>query len=134
MNVDLSHGVSRLQDRAWRKESCTTRRPCFSPSPRRHTATGVPLEQRLAFFRELRHGYGRTGLCLSGGASFGFYHVGVWIELLKQGLLPKVLTGSSAGSIGGQLQLGWGGVGLEACDLGDSLPYLVAEWLAWAKV
>ncbi|GAB4820072.1 hypothetical protein N2152v2_007118 [Parachlorella kessleri] len=59
----------------------------------------VPLEQRLAFFRELRHGYGRTGLCLSGGASFGFYHVGVWIELLKQGLLPKVLTGSSAGSI-----------------------------------
>jgi TAG lipase/steryl ester hydrolase/phospholipase A2/LPA acyltransferase len=40
----------------------------------RHVA--VPLEERLAFLRELRHAHGRTGLVLSGGGSFGHFHCG----------------------------------------------------------
>lgn len=33
----------------------------------------MPLDERQAFLRELRHAYGRTGLVLSGGGSFGFW-------------------------------------------------------------
>ena len=36
---------------------------------------------------------------LSGGAALGFYHVGVVKALLNNGLLPRVLSGASAGSI-----------------------------------
>ena len=37
--------------------------------------TDLPLDDRLAFLRELRHAYGRTGLVLSGGGSLGFWWV-----------------------------------------------------------
>ncbi|PSC72827.1 Triacylglycerol lipase SDP1 [Micractinium conductrix] len=63
----------------------------------------LPLDDRLAFLRELRHAYGRTGLVLSGGGSLGFWHFGVVKGLLEAGLLPRVVSGSSAGSIGGAL-------------------------------
>ena len=36
---------------------------------------------------------------LSGGGVLGFYHLGVVKTLLEQGLLPRVISGSSAGSI-----------------------------------
>jgi len=36
--------------------------------------TELSLEERIAFLRELRHAYGRTGLVLSGGGSFGHFH------------------------------------------------------------
>jgi len=54
---------------------------------------------RLEFFTETRHSFGRTALLLSGGAKRGLYHVGVIKELMEQGLLPRVISGSSAGSI-----------------------------------
>ena len=38
-------------------------------------------------------------LSLSGGASLGFYHMGVVKALRAQGLLPRVVSGASAGSI-----------------------------------
>jgi TAG lipase/steryl ester hydrolase/phospholipase A2/LPA acyltransferase len=63
----------------------------------------MPLEHRQSFLRELRHAYGRTGLVLSGGGSFGFWHFGVVRALLQANLLPRVVSGSSAGSIGGSL-------------------------------
>lgn len=135
----------------------------------------MPLEERQSFLRELRHAYGRTGLVLSGGGSFGFWcaasrirtvgggrlrggtthsqtavpaagccpwegspnlhlsqlccstcnlppvrswhltclpthracrHFGVVRALLEANLLPRVVSGSSAGSIGGR---GWVG-------------------------
>lgn len=59
----------------------------------------IPTEARLAFFNETRHSYGRTALLLSGGAALGFYHVGVVKALMENGLMPRVLGGSSAGSI-----------------------------------
>lgn len=58
------------------------------------------IEERLAFVREVRHAFGRTGLVLSGGGSFGHFHFGVTRALLFAGLLPRVCSGSSAGSIG----------------------------------
>jgi predicted acylesterase/phospholipase RssA len=59
----------------------------------------IPTDARLAFFNETRHSYGRTALLLSGGAALGFYHVGVVKALLENRLMPRVLGGSSAGSI-----------------------------------
>lgn len=59
----------------------------------------IPTDARLAFFNETRHSYGRTALLLSGGAALGFYHVGVVKTLMENGLMPRVLGGSSAGSV-----------------------------------
>ena len=59
----------------------------------------IPTDARLAFFNETRHSYGRTALLLSGGAALGFYHVGVVRTLMANRLMPRVLGGSSAGSI-----------------------------------
>ncbi|PRP82451.1 hypothetical protein PROFUN_09698 [Planoprotostelium fungivorum] len=51
------------------------------------------------FFRNVSKSYGRTALCLSGGSTFAFYHFGVVASLKKHGLLPKVISGTSAGSL-----------------------------------
>jgi TAG lipase/steryl ester hydrolase/phospholipase A2/LPA acyltransferase len=59
----------------------------------------IPTEARLAFFNETRHAYGRTALLLSGGAALGFYHTGVVKTLMENNLMPRVIGGSSAGSI-----------------------------------
>jgi hypothetical protein len=59
----------------------------------------IPTDARLAFFNETRHSYGRTALLLSGGAALGFYHIGVVRTLMANRLMPRVLGGSSAGSI-----------------------------------
>lgn len=59
----------------------------------------LSLDDRLAFLRETRHAFGRTALVLSGGGSFGSFHLGVVKSLLDAELLPKVLSGSSAGAI-----------------------------------
>lgn len=59
----------------------------------------IPNDAKLAFFNEIRHAYGRTALLLSGGAYLGFYHVGVTKALFTEGLLPRVISGASAGSI-----------------------------------
>lgn len=63
------------------------------------SASDVKLDDRLAFLRETRHAFGRTALVLSGGGSFGAFHLGVLKALLERQLLPRVLSGSSAGSI-----------------------------------
>ncbi len=59
----------------------------------------VPDEAKLAFFNEVRHAYGRTGLALSGGAYLGYYQAGVVKALFRQNLLPRVISGASAGSL-----------------------------------
>jgi TAG lipase/steryl ester hydrolase/phospholipase A2/LPA acyltransferase len=59
----------------------------------------IPSDARLAFFNESRHAYGRTAMMLSGGAALGFFHVGVAKALMENGLMPRVLSGASAGSI-----------------------------------
>jgi hypothetical protein len=37
------------------------------------TATNVSLEEKRVFFRGINKNYGSSALCLSGGASFGYY-------------------------------------------------------------
>lgn len=59
----------------------------------------IPTDAKLAFFNETRHSYGRTALLLSGGAYLGYYHMGVVKALFREGLMPRVISGASAGSI-----------------------------------
>jgi TAG lipase/steryl ester hydrolase/phospholipase A2/LPA acyltransferase len=59
----------------------------------------VSLEDKLTYFSELRHAYGRTALLLSGGAYLGYYHMGIFDVLYANGMLPRVISGASAGSL-----------------------------------
>ena len=61
--------------------------------------TLMGIESKLEFFAETRHSYGRTALLLSGGASFGKFHFGVLKALWEQDLFPKIVCGSSIGSL-----------------------------------
>lgn len=55
--------------------------------------------EKVLFFKRTGTVFGRTALMLSGGATLGMFHLGVIKALLEQGLLPRVISGSSAGSI-----------------------------------
>ena len=46
-----------------------------------------------------RQSFGRTALLLSGGGTFGMNHIGVVKCLWEQRLLPRIISGASAGSI-----------------------------------
>jgi len=59
----------------------------------------IPVTEKLSFLQETRHVFGRTGLLLSGGGSLGTFHIGVCRALNRKNLLPRVLAGSSVGSI-----------------------------------
>ncbi len=59
----------------------------------------IPFAEKLDFFRRASHCFGRTALMFSGGGTLGLFHAGVSRALLEQGLLPDVLSGSSAGAI-----------------------------------
>lgn len=59
----------------------------------------LSTDNKLAFFSETRHAFGRSALLLSGGGALGFYHAGVVKALSEHNLLPNVIAGSSAGSI-----------------------------------
>ena len=56
-------------------------------------------ETKRQFYRSVSKNLGKSALCLSGGGSFGYYHVGVVRALLDSNLLPRVVTGTSAGGL-----------------------------------
>ncbi|KAE8452006.1 hypothetical protein EG329_002171 [Mollisiaceae sp. DMI_Dod_QoI] len=56
-------------------------------------------EEKRTLFKRMHTNFGRTALCLSGGASFAYYHFGVIKALLDADLLPEVITGTSGGAL-----------------------------------
>lgn len=56
-------------------------------------------EEKRMLFKHVQANYGRTALCLSGGASFAYYHLGVVRALLDADLIPDVITGTSGGAL-----------------------------------
>lgn len=56
-------------------------------------------EEKRRLFKRMHTNFGRTALCLSGGASFAYYHFGVIKALLDANLLPAVITGTSGGAL-----------------------------------
>ncbi|KAI4150753.1 MAG: hypothetical protein LQ340_003916 [Diploschistes diacapsis] len=59
----------------------------------------LPCEDKFTLSKHLHTNLGRTALCLSGGASFAYYHFGVVKALLDANLLPDVVTGTSGGAL-----------------------------------
>jgi NTE family protein len=59
----------------------------------------ISLEDKYDFFHRASLCFGRPALMLSGGGSLGHFHLGVIKALNEQQLLPKVLSGSSAGAV-----------------------------------
>ena len=59
----------------------------------------IDFYEKLSFFDETAHAFGRSCLMLSGGAGLGFFHGGVIKSLVEHDLLPDVISGASAGSI-----------------------------------
>ncbi|EXV03914.1 patatin-like phospholipase and DUF3336 domain protein [Metarhizium robertsii] len=56
-------------------------------------------EEKRLLFKHVYANYGRTALCLSGGAGFAYYHLGLVKALLDADLLPDVITGTSGGAL-----------------------------------
>ena len=56
-------------------------------------------KEKIDFFQHCKKAYGQPALMFSGGATLGLFHTGVCKALLEQDLMPKVLSGSSAGAI-----------------------------------
>ncbi|KAH9049590.1 patatin-domain-containing protein [Lactarius hengduanensis] len=56
-------------------------------------------EEKKQFFRNANTNLGLTALCLSGGATFAYYHFGVVKAFLDANLLPRIITGTSAGAL-----------------------------------
>ncbi|CAG9319550.1 unnamed protein product [Blepharisma stoltei] len=58
-----------------------------------------PLKSKLTFFSDSRYSFGKTAFLMSGGGGLGIYHLGVVKALYEQDLLPKIIAGTSAGSM-----------------------------------
>lgn len=63
------------------------------------TASTPTSREILESLINTRQSFGRTALLLSGGATFGMNHIGVLKALLEASLLPRIISGASAGSI-----------------------------------
>mmetsp|Transcript_7727 Transcript_7727/g.15526 ORF Transcript_7727/g.15526 Transcript_7727/m.15526 type:complete len:692 (+) Transcript_7727:28-2103(+) len=61
----------------------------------------ISIREKLTFLRETRHSFGRTALVLSGGGVMGVFHLGVLKALVDHHMVPRILAGSSAGSLVG---------------------------------
>ncbi|KZS97703.1 patatin-domain-containing protein [Sistotremastrum niveocremeum HHB9708] len=59
----------------------------------------LSLEEKRQFLKSANTNFGSSALCLSGGASFGYYHFGVVKAFVDADLLPRVIAGTSAGGL-----------------------------------
>lgn len=84
-------------------------------------------EEKRSFLKSIYKNYGRTALCLSGGAGFGYYHLGVVRALLQAGVLPTVITGTSAGAL-----LGMYGAST-VWNLRGAAPFQITNFFACAR-
>ncbi|KAL9187834.1 hypothetical protein ACHAXT_006212 [Thalassiosira profunda] len=67
-------------------------------------ARNLVLREKIkTFLKRARAAYGRTALCLSGGAMMGNYHFGAIKALLESDMLPHIISGTSAGSVIGAM-------------------------------
>jgi uncharacterized membrane protein len=82
-----------------------------TPTPTIQQSNTIPTNHKnlilrtkiKTFLKRARAAYGRTALCLSGGAMMGNYHFGAVRALLETGLLPHIISGTSAGSVIGAM-------------------------------
>ena len=65
--------------------------------------TDISFEEKLDFFRRADHCFGRSAFMMSGSGSLFYFHFGVVKALLRENLLPGVISGSSGGSFVGAI-------------------------------
>lgn len=59
----------------------------------------MPAADKIQMFASIRQSFGRSALLLSGGGGLGIHHLGVLRVLLQHRLLPRIISGSSVGSL-----------------------------------
>ncbi len=81
----------------------------------------ISREEKHAFFARALRCYGQSALLLSGSGTFLFFHLGVVKAMWQENVLPRIICGSSGGSI----------VGAILCTHVDAElpPMFDAEWL-----
>lgn len=62
-------------------------------------STEINFSNKRKFFRTILKNYGKTALCLSGGACFTYTHFGIVKALLDNGQLPSIISGTSGGGL-----------------------------------
>lgn len=60
---------------------------------------GLELKYTLDQLLAARQAFGRSALLFSGGATFGMTHIGVLKALYESNMIPRIISGASAGSI-----------------------------------
>jgi predicted acylesterase/phospholipase RssA len=96
----------------------------------------VSAENKRAFYRSTQKNMGRSALCLSGGGSFGYYHIGVVRALLDANLLPNIITGTSAGGLIAALACTRTNEELKRClvpELADRITACEEPFSVWGK-
>jgi TAG lipase/steryl ester hydrolase/phospholipase A2/LPA acyltransferase len=73
--------------------------PTTPLDPNTTTPSNVVPRQLLEELLYARQTFGRSALLLSGGGTFGMSHIGVVKSLFEASLLPRIVSGASAGSI-----------------------------------
>ncbi|KAH8830520.1 patatin-like phospholipase domain-containing protein [Flagelloscypha sp. PMI_526] len=63
------------------------------------TTQDLSNEEKRKFFRSANTNLGTSSLSLSGGSTFSYYHFGTVKALLDANLIPRVVTGTSAGGL-----------------------------------
>ena len=86
-------------------------------------------KEGLQMLLDLERAHGRCALVLSGGGSYGCFHLGTVRALLKRGLLPKVIAGSSSGALIAALVCTRSPENLEANLMDDE--YVIQNGLGW---
>ncbi|KAK0468400.1 patatin-domain-containing protein [Desarmillaria tabescens] len=81
----------------------------------------LSIDEKKKFFKSANTNLGISALCLSGGAALGYYHYGVVRAFLDADLLPRVITGTSAGGLI---------AALTACHTDEELKVLLVPKLA----
>lgn len=59
----------------------------------------ISAKSKRKFFKEVLRKYGKSALCLSGGACFSYIHFGIVKALLDNDVLPSIISGTSGGGL-----------------------------------
>lgn len=62
-------------------------------------STDISKDEKFRFFSHLIKIYGRSALLLSGGGASTQSHVGIVRSLLRENLMPRIISGANAGAV-----------------------------------
>jgi hypothetical protein len=112
LNAQNTNGNGKTQSNSKEDASSAPTTPMRTTQPSSNNSNNhIPADHKniilrtkiKTFLKRARAAYGRTALCLSGGAMMGNYHFGAVKALLETGLLPHIISGTSAGSVIGAM-------------------------------